>query len=164
MTEDAWTLSLALQTAYTYNPDGTAATRTDNNTSSYAFTYTTLGQLQTAVLPTGEGTATYTWQLDGNLATRTWGSSAIAGAYSYDGAKRPIGLYIRLGGAVSASVLARTYDAAGNVTSETQNLAGVRISLNSPLWFAGIRHPVSRVLAAFSEAATAADAGRQLIP
>ena len=40
----------------------------------------------------------------------------------------------------------------------------VRISLNSPLWFAGIRHPVSRVLAAFSEAATAADAGRQLIP
>jgi hypothetical protein len=40
----------------------------------------------------------------------------------------------------------------------------VRISLNSPLWFAGIRHLVSRVFAAFSEAAPAADAGRQFIP
>jgi len=30
--------------------------------------------------------------------------------------------------------------------------------------FAGIRHPVSRVFAAFSEAAPAADAGRQFIP
>ena len=40
----------------------------------------------------------------------------------------------------------------------------VRISLISPLWFAGIRHPVSRVFAAFSEAAPAADAGRQFIP
>jgi hypothetical protein len=40
----------------------------------------------------------------------------------------------------------------------------LRISLNSPLWFAGIRHPVSRVFAAFSEAASAADAGRQFIP
>jgi hypothetical protein len=27
--------------------------------------------------------------IPGNLATRTWGSSAIAGAYTYDGAKRP---------------------------------------------------------------------------
>jgi RHS repeat-associated protein len=79
------------------------------------------------------GTAAYTWQLDGNLATRTWGSAAIAGAYTYDGAKRPTGLYIRLGGAVSASVLARTYDAAGNVTSETQNLAGVSGSGNTAL-------------------------------
>jgi hypothetical protein len=44
-------------------------------------------------------------------------------------------------------------------------LAGeLRISLISPLWFAGIRHPVSRVFAAFSEAASAADAGRQFIP
>jgi len=40
----------------------------------------------------------------------------------------------------------------------------VRISLISPLWFAGIRHPGSRVFAAFSEAAPAADAGRQFIP
>jgi hypothetical protein len=40
----------------------------------------------------------------------------------------------------------------------------LRISLISPLWFAGIRHPVSRVFAAFSEAAAAADAGRQFIP
>ena len=40
----------------------------------------------------------------------------------------------------------------------------LRISLISPLWFAGIRHPVSRVFAAFSEAASAADAGRQFIP
>jgi hypothetical protein len=43
-------------------------------------------------------------------------------------------------------------------------LPHVRISLISPLWFAGIRHPVSRVFAALSEAAPAADAGRQFIP
>jgi hypothetical protein len=59
------------------------------------------------------------------MTARTWGSASIAGTYLYDAAKRPIGLYIRLGGATSASVLARTYDAIGNVTSETQNLAGV---------------------------------------
>ena len=59
------------------------------------------------------------------MTSRTWGSSAIAGTYLYDAAKRPVGLYIRLGGSTSASVLARTYDVAGNVTSETQNLAGV---------------------------------------
>jgi hypothetical protein len=40
----------------------------------------------------------------------------------------------------------------------------LRISLISPRWFAGIRHPGSRVFAAFSEAAPAADAGRQFIP
>jgi RHS repeat-associated protein len=59
------------------------------------------------------------------MTSRTWGSAAIAGTYLYDAAKRPVGLYIRLAGATSASVLARTYDVAGNVTSETQNLAGV---------------------------------------
>ncbi len=40
----------------------------------------------------------------------------------------------------------------------------MRISLISPLWFAGIRHSGSRVFAALSEAAPAADAGRQFIP
>jgi RHS repeat-associated protein len=112
-------------TAYTYNPDGTAATRTDNNTYSYTFAYTALGQLASSTLPNSEGTASYAWGLDGNMTSRTWGSAAIAGTYLYDAAKRPVGLYIRLAGATSASVLARTYDVAGNVTSETQNLAGV---------------------------------------
>jgi hypothetical protein len=48
--------------------------------------------------------------------------------------------------------------------SKTRPCVLMRISLISPLWFAGIRHPVSRVFAAFSEAAPAADAGRQFIP
>ena len=102
-----------------------AATRTDNNTYSCTFAYTALGQLASSTLPNNEGTASYAWGLDGNMIARTWGSSAIAGTYLYDAAKRPVGLYIRLGGSTSASVLARTYDAAGNVMSETQNLAGV---------------------------------------
>ena len=87
--------------------------------------HTALGQLASSTLPNNEGTASYAWGLDGNMTARTWGSAAIAGTYLYDAAKRPVGLYIRLAGSTAASVLARTYDAIGNVTSETQNLAGV---------------------------------------
>jgi hypothetical protein len=81
--------------------DGTAATRTDNNNYSYTFAYTALGQLASSTLPNTEGTASYAWGLDGNMTARTWGSSAIAGTYLYDAAKRPVGLYIRLGGSTS---------------------------------------------------------------
>jgi hypothetical protein len=65
--------------SFTYNPDGTAATRTDTDPSgashAYSFTYTPIGQLASATLPGSAGTALYTWRLDGLMATRTWGSS-----------------------------------------------------------------------------------------
>jgi RHS repeat-associated protein len=117
-------------TAFTYNADGSAATRTDNNTYSYSFTYTTLGQLANATLPGGSGStcidghACYGWGLDGNLVSRTWGAS-VSGAYGYDGAKRPVSLTLTRAGASEADTFARTYDLAGNAASETQNLGGV---------------------------------------
>ena len=111
-------------TIYTYRPDGTAASRTDYDAAGTAyantFTYTTLGQLATATLPGSAGTATYTWGLDGNMASRTWGSN-ITGTYAYDGAKRPASLSIKFAGS-AAGTLSRTYDLAGNVLSETQTL------------------------------------------
>jgi hypothetical protein len=73
----------------------------------------------TAVLPNSEGTATYAWGLDGNMAARTWGSS-ISGTYSYDGAKRPSGLVIKFGG-TSSGTFARGYDLAGNAVALAEN-------------------------------------------
>ena len=117
-------------TTYTYNPDGSAATRTDHDAAgtdrASSFTYTATGQLATATLPGSFGTAAYTWGLDANLATRTWGSS-VSGTYTYDRAKRPIGLSIKFGASVSGSI-ARTYDRVGNALSETQTLSGVSTS------------------------------------
>ncbi|MGD0019967.1 MAG: RHS repeat-associated core domain-containing protein [Candidatus Limnocylindrales bacterium] len=114
-------------TSFTYNPDGSAATRTDHDAAgtdrASSFTYTPLGQLATATLPGSFGTAAYTWGLDGNLATRTWGSS-VSASYTYDRAKRPTGLSIKFGSSVSGTI-ARTYDRVGNALSETQTLAGV---------------------------------------
>jgi RHS repeat-associated protein len=113
-------------TTFTYNADGTAATRTDRDAAGTnhvnSFTYTNIGQLAQATLPDSLGTAAYTWALDGNMASRTWGSTAIAGTYAYDGAKRPISLTITRTGQAQNDVLARTYDLVGNVTSETQTL------------------------------------------
>ena len=114
-------------TVFTYNPDGTAATRIDYDPAGTAhtngFTYTITGQLALANLPDGGGSAAYTWSLDGNMATRTWGSSAISGTYAYDGAKRPVSLTITPAGQVGNDVISRTYDLVGNVLSETQTLA-----------------------------------------
>ncbi|MGD0019969.1 MAG: RHS repeat-associated core domain-containing protein [Candidatus Limnocylindrales bacterium] len=51
-------------------------------------------------------------------------SIAWHGTYSYDRAKRPIGLSIKFGASVSGTI-ARTYDRVGNALSETQTLTGV---------------------------------------
>jgi YD repeat-containing protein len=64
-------------TSYTYNPDGSAASRTDNGVATSTFTYTTLGQLASASLPGSTG-ASFTWALDGSLAARTWGQPQVA--------------------------------------------------------------------------------------
>jgi RHS repeat-associated protein len=120
-------------TSFTYNPDGTAASRTDRDptgaTHANSFTYTTLGQLANVTLPGGSGTgcgeghACFTWRLDGSLATRTWGAY-VSGTYSYDRAKRPTGLAIAFG-ANGAGTIGRTYDRVGNAETETQTLTGV---------------------------------------
>jgi RHS repeat-associated protein len=115
-------------TSFVYNPDGTASSRTDGTTVN-TFTYARLGQLLTATTgPAGSQTyGTYAFGLDGNLLTRTWGSaSANPGmtlAYAYDGAKRPIGTSITRAGTGPADAISREYDAAGNVTAETQTFA-----------------------------------------
>ena len=118
-------------TAFTYNSDGTAASRTDydpagGSHASY-FTYTALGQLASASLPEGAGTAAYAWGLDGNLASRTWGSH-VSGTYAYDRAKRPINLTIEFD-TTSAGGFAREYDRAGNATRESQQLNGIGTGL-----------------------------------
>jgi YD repeat-containing protein len=115
-------------TTFTYNADGTAASRSDrapdNTTYTSTNTYTNLGQLASATLPGGFGSAAYTWGLDGNLTTRTWGS-AITGTYRYDGAKRPISLTIHRAGQGADDTLTRTYDLAGNALSESRTFGGV---------------------------------------
>jgi RHS repeat-associated protein len=116
-------------TTFTYNADGTAASRVDRDgagvTRTNTFTYTTMGQLAAATLPSGYGSTAYGWKLDGTLASRNWGSTSIAGTYLYDGAKRPISLSIHRNGQGADDVLTRTYDVVGNATSESQILGGV---------------------------------------
>lgn len=51
------------------------------------------GRLTSVDLPNTFATAnpTFAWRLDGLIAARTWANGAAA-TFSYDGAKRPIGL------------------------------------------------------------------------
>jgi hypothetical protein len=105
-------------THFVYNADGTASSRTDRVGSSSLtsnFSYTDLGQLASASLPSGYGgAASYTWGLDGVIASRTWGSY-ISATYAYDLAKRPVGLTLSRSGAGVTDTWTRTYDAASNV-------------------------------------------------
>jgi RHS repeat-associated protein len=118
-------------TAFAYNPDGTASARTDYDAAGTAYAstyeYTFSGSLASATMPGSMGTATYTWNLDGNLATRTWGAN-ISGTYGYDGSKRPISLSLKFGG-VSSGTISRSYDLVGNALTEGRTLSGAGTGL-----------------------------------
>ena len=105
-------------TTSVYNADGTVASRVDASGSS-TFTYNALGQLLTSSGAAYGGTVTYSWRLDGLMDTRGWPGGQTA-SFSYDGANRPIGETI---GAIVA--VGEAYDRDGNVTSESQSLAGI---------------------------------------
>ena len=116
------------QTGWTYEPDGTVKTRTDNLVSSTAsaFTYDSLGRQTSAYSPlfgSTSNTVTFTWRLDSLLDTRAPFGGPTATTYAYDGAKRPVS---ECEGTCSGSQvdLERTYDRDGNIASEVQNLTG----------------------------------------
>jgi YD repeat-containing protein len=64
------------------------------------------------------------------MASRSWSAGPAALTYAYDGAKRPIS---ETSG--SAIGIGRTYDSAGNVTSEAQTIAGADASQNGTQTF-----------------------------
>jgi RHS repeat-associated protein len=113
-------------TLTTYNPDGTAASRTDYPVSGTAasFAYDRWGNLLTASSPLYTGNVTYTWRLDGLLDARAWPTGTNAGTLSYDRAKRPTQLAETASGA-NLAVFSRTYDKNGSVTAETQTITGI---------------------------------------
>jgi hypothetical protein len=111
-------------TSYTYNADGTAGTRTDP-TGTATFGYDFAGR-PASVSETSLTSLTPRWsyRLDGLLGSRTWTGSNALFTYTYDAAKRPIGLAISGTGVASVS-LSQTYDRDGNVKSEGRTLAGI---------------------------------------
>jgi RHS repeat-associated protein len=113
-------------TALTYNPDGTVATRTDRyadgTTGTTTFGHDWAGRVtsasSTAIASESVGTA---WRLDGLLASRTYPTTpAETLALAYDDARRPERITLAGG-----DHLDRTYDRAGNVTSEGRSLTGI---------------------------------------
>jgi RHS repeat-associated protein len=117
----------ATVTTATYNPDDTVSTRTDAaiGATPSTFTYNARGELTQATSPVFSGTATYGWRLDGLVDTRTWPTNSASGAFSYDNAKRPIGLSLTVGGPITLATSGRTYNRTGSVASETQTLSNV---------------------------------------
>jgi RHS repeat-associated protein len=113
-----------LLTGFTYNPDGTVASRTDPSGTT-SFTYDARGELTSSSAPSLTSVQPkFTYRLDGLVGTRTWSGSSALGTFTYDSAKRPIGLSIS-GTAVAAMSLAQTYDRGGKVTSESRNFAQI---------------------------------------
>jgi RHS repeat-associated protein len=117
----------ATATTATYNPDDSVSTRTDAavGATPSTFTYDARGELTQATSPVFSGTATYGWRLDGLIDTRTWPTNGASGTFSYDNAKRPIGLSLTVGGPTTLATSGRTYNRTGSVASETQTMSSV---------------------------------------
>ena len=106
----------------TYNPDGTLASRKDGDANAIGtstFGYDWAGRLTSIDLPDTFSTAvpTFTWRLDGLIASRTWSAGSMT--FAYDGAKRLTGM---TKGSLTES---QTYDRASNVTTESRSFPGV---------------------------------------
>ena len=114
----------AVTTAF-YNADGTIRERIDHEISptESSFTYNAHGQLVSASSPTFSGSVGYSWRLDNLIATRSWPNGNTA-AFSYDAAKRPVS-YAEQRSGTNQAQFSRTYNRSGDVTSETQTLAGI---------------------------------------
>ncbi|MCP3996969.1 MAG: hypothetical protein GY722_18195 [bacterium] len=111
-----WTLGGQLDQSFSYNANGTLATRTDNlEIETQTFGYDYANRLTNAAGPWGDGTvcpggATYTYDNNGNRTCR--GESGSATTYSYD-----IGTN-RLASTAGGEVSTYSYDAKGNVTND----------------------------------------------
>ena len=107
-------------TSFTYNADGSIATRTDGTFGTTNFTYDWAGRVSGITAPAGSpslGSVGYTYRLDGALAGQTW-STGEAATLSYDRAKRATQIAYTHAGSIS-----QTYDRVGNVTSDSRTLA-----------------------------------------
>ena len=118
-------------TTSTFNSDATVATRIDHVISSTAatFGYDWRGLQITATSPQYTAQVTSSWRLDGLLAAKTWptgtsGAAKNTAAYGYDRARRPVDIREKKDGTDQAQ-FTRTYDRAGNITSEGRTLTGV---------------------------------------
>src|SRR5262245_51805048 len=111
-------------TGYTWNADGTLQTRSDDGIGSSSFGYSRLDQLTTASSPLYTGSATWSWQPDGLLATRTWPGTSNSATVAYDGLKRPTSLTEKASG-TNQAVFTQAYDRAGNVVTEGRTLSGI---------------------------------------
>jgi RHS repeat-associated protein len=109
--------STSVLTDFTWNPDGTLASRTDGAIGTTAFQYDWADRLTRANLPDTFSTATpeFTWRADGLIRSRTYGAGTAV-TFGYDSAKRLTDI------AKGSLTLGQTYDRDGNVTSESRSL------------------------------------------
>jgi RHS repeat-associated protein len=103
-------------TTYTYNPDGTIATRTDGSLAVINFGYDWAGRQISASGAGFSNSTTYAYRLDGLLAGETLGNGETL-TLSYDPAHRPTRASYS-----SAGTISQAFDRAGDVTSEWRTL------------------------------------------
>jgi len=113
-------------TAVLMNDDWNAAddlgARTDDAAlGANSFSYDWAHRLTSFSGPGFSTSVGYSWQLDGLLAGRSWGTTGDEATLSYDAARRPI----ELAKADGSVTLSQTYDRVGNVISEDRSLSGV---------------------------------------
>ena len=113
-------------TAYAWDHDGTLLSRDDGPAGAVGlstYEYDWANRLTKASLPAAwasSGSASYTYRLDGLLVSRGFPGAATGLAFAYDSAKRPTAITQRTGETLTFS-LGQTYDAAGNVTTESRS-------------------------------------------
>jgi RHS repeat-associated protein len=105
---------------FTWNADGTLASRVDGDAGAIGtttFAYDWADRLVSTNLPDAFSTAvpTFAWRADGLVKSRTFDAGSAA-AFLYDRAKRPTKI------AKGTLTLEQAYDRDGNVTSESRSL------------------------------------------
>ena len=108
------------KTSYTYNPDGTAASRTDGTFGTISLAAYDWAKRPTSASASAgfSGSVDDTYNLDGTLASKTLGNGEIE-TIAYDPAKRPTTITLSNGNTMS-----ETYDRAANVVTEARTLTG----------------------------------------
>ncbi|MBC8029832.1 MAG: Ig-like domain-containing protein [Pyrinomonadaceae bacterium] len=108
--------------SFDYDAANNLTLLTDSANKPTAYAYDARNRLQTATLPGGGGTATYTWHVDGLLQRVAYGNGQQRD-YQYDNADRATRITNMVSGSES-SAFDYEYDANSNRKSETRKLNG----------------------------------------
>jgi RHS repeat-associated protein len=110
-------------TDYGYNNDGTLGSRVDGTLATTSFQYDWAKRPSTVTLSSSiysGSPVTFAYRLDGLLKSKALPGGTETATLAYDAAKRPTALNFTIAG---TGAIGQTYDRAGNVATESRNLA-----------------------------------------